>query len=66
MEKDNHSNEIPDVEQDAQIIPFRKRLPIDLAKAILRHPASGTESIEETLHRLNITDNRFDSNPDDE
>lgn len=66
MEKDNHSNEIPDVEQDAQIIPFRKRLPIDLAKAILRHPASGTESIEETLHRLNITDNRFDSNPEDE
>jgi hypothetical protein len=53
MEKDNYSNEMTDAEQDAIIIPFRSRLQRDLAKAMLRHPASGLESIEATLRRLN-------------
>lgn len=42
----------PDDHEDAKILPFQRPQSIELAKAILRHPACGHETIEQTLRRL--------------
>lgn len=46
--------EEPKEQEDAKILPFKRPIPEELARAILRHPAKGTESPAVILRRLGL------------
>lgn len=49
---DKKPQHTPDNQDGAKILPFRRPQSTELARAILRHPACGHETIEQTLRRL--------------
>lgn len=50
-----------DRQEDAKILPFKRPMSEELARAILRHPAKGTEPIYMIIRRLDSTGENDDS-----
>lgn len=46
----------PKEQEDAKILPFKRPVSEELARAILRHPAKGTEPIDMIIRRLDSND----------